>query len=160
MHTCRLKQRDVKDCPRRACGPAMRALLLHQAQCPINVSNSRSYCPFWRHTELRKRAAAAAPRAVVAQSAATEAGTHKCASGRPAPVSPSVSSLVSSLHATTDSALPYRWAADTEAAPSNNASQEFPDNGGMRICVNSTYDSGNIEVTQYSSTSVREKEPV
>jgi len=39
-----------------------------------------------------------------------------------------------------------RWALDTEATASNSASQELPASGGMGICVNSTYDSGNIEV--------------
>lgn len=74
-------QRSVKACARRACGPAMRALLLHQARCPTNLCNFRSHCPFWRHTQLSKRASAATSRAVTAQSAATEAGTHKCACG-------------------------------------------------------------------------------
>ena len=131
----------------------MRALLLHQAHCPNNLSNPSSCRPPWMFTQLSRKAAAAR-REITAQSTATEAGTHKCASSlqRCSCQSVHVYRHVS-LHSVADPcfALSCRWVADTEAAPSNTASQEFPDNGGMRICVNSTYDSGNIEVTQHSS---------
>ncbi|KAK9828410.1 hypothetical protein WJX81_005410 [Elliptochloris bilobata] len=49
-----------------------------------------------------------------------------------------------------------KWAADTEATPSNSGSQELPASGGMGICVNSTYDSGNIEVISISDPNERD----
>jgi len=108
-----------------------------------------------RAADLGARPAPSRGSHAVAHTAAKEAGPIKCGQAVSAAPLPAYTQLVhaesrmaffTSVPAPSQRVWLSRWALDTEATASNSASQELPASGGMGICVNSTYDSGNIEV--------------